>query len=348
MKLFLLLFLIALTHNYNLCGNTSSECLPCPNQCSSCNSQSLCNSCEIQYYYSANDSSYCKSCPFNCLNCTSSSVCVTCMNPYVLTNQTCSLCIIKNAFSCTSTVAASQCQSGYYLSDSYCNSCLLNCISCSSAYDCSACASGYYLNTSIITCNPCPQGCATCNQYTPTQCTTCLSGYQFSAYSCTFVACSIPNCLYCSSSSICSQCKQLYYWDGSSCLAGASITCENGASGPLPPDCINSCSAFNYQALLNNGKFECKVYSSVYVTPVEYHQFYYYAYNHLQQLNALTGGSMALTLENNGEYSYPLSTALTISSTPNYYRLQVALKYTSISAIALTLNATTPTTIVQT
>jgi hypothetical protein len=150
---------------------------------------------------------------------------VTCMNPYVLMNQTCSLCIIQYAQSCTTTVAASTCQSGYYLSDSYCKSCLLNCISCSSAYDCSACTSGYYLNTSIITCNTCPQGCAACNQYTPSQCTSCINGYQLSSSTCTYTTCSISNCLYCSTSSTCYQCQQLYYWNGSNCLMGASITC---------------------------------------------------------------------------------------------------------------------------
>lgn len=147
------------------------------------------------------------------------------MNPYVLTNQTCSLCVIQYALSCTTTVSASVCQSGYYLSDSYCNSCLLNCISCSSAYDCSACASGYYLNTSIITCNPCPQGCASCNQYTPSLCTSCINGYQFTTSTCNYISCGIPNCLYCATSTTCYQCQQFYYWDGSSCLMGASVTC---------------------------------------------------------------------------------------------------------------------------
>lgn len=147
------------------------------------------------------------------------------MNPYVLSNQTCALCVIQNALSCSSTVAASSCQSGYYLNDNYCYSCLLNCISCSSAYDCSGCSSGYYLNTSIITCNPCPQGCASCNQFTPSLCTSCLKGYLFSSNSCTNISCSIANCLFCADSSTCFQCQALYYWDGSICQSGSSIMC---------------------------------------------------------------------------------------------------------------------------
>lgn len=219
------------------------------------------------------------------------------MNPYVLTNQTCALCVIQYALSCSSTVAASSCLSAYYLSDSYCNNCLLNCIICSSAYDCSACTEGYYLNTSIITCNPCPQGCSSCNQFTPAQCTSCSSGYQLSSSSCSVVTCSIAHCVYCSAPSVCSQCWSLYYWNGTDCLSGASITCEKGATGPLPVNCINSCSSFSYKAQTNGSKFACKAYSSIYVSPVEYHQFYYYAYNHLQQLNSLTGSSItSLTL----------------------------------------------------
>lgn len=120
------------------------------------------------------------------------------MDPYVLNNQTCSLCVIKNAQRCSSTVAASSCQSGYYLSNSYCQNCLLNCATCSSAYDCSKCATGYYLNTSIITCNPCPLGCSACNQFTPAQCTSCNDGYLFSSSSCLLNTCQIDNCIYCS------------------------------------------------------------------------------------------------------------------------------------------------------
>lgn len=343
-----LLLLPALALPYALCSPTSTDCLPCPTECAACSSQSQCSSCDIQYYYSTNSTSNCISCPENCLSCMSSTTCTNCMNPYVLSNNTCALCVIQYALSCSSTVAATACQSGYYLSDSYCSSCLLNCITCSSAYDCSACTDGYYLNTSIITCNPCPQGCSNCNQYVPSQCTVCTNGYTLSSTSCLPVICPIPNCLYCSTPTVCSRCSPLYYWNGNECLAGGSVNCEKGAVGPLPVHCINSCSSFTYKAQVNGSSFECKTYPSIYVTPIEYHQYYYYAYNHLQQLIAITTTNNALALEDNGEYSYLVENKISLQAVPNYYRLQVAIKYVMPHNATLTINATTPTNNLQT
>lgn len=198
----------------------------------------------------------------------------------MLTNSSCSLCTIINALSCSSTVAASSCKSGYYLSGGYCNSCLLNCIGCTSAYDCTSCASGYYLNTSILTCNPCSQGCSSCNQYTPSVCTSCNDGYQLINQNCVATVCTIANCLYCSQDGICKRCQAYYYWNGSACLSGASISCIYGATGPLPNNCINKCSDYEYVSGNVSDVFGCKFYQSVYVSSIEHTQKYYYAFNH--------------------------------------------------------------------
>ena len=152
-------------------------------------------------------------------------MCTTCSNPYVLVNNLCSLCTVLNAQTCSSTSIATSCKGGYYLSSGSCNSCLLNCASCSSASDCSSCTTGYYLNSSILTCNPCPSGCASCNQFTPTTCTSCSNGYQLVGSSCTQVTCSIANCMHCSSALVCKQCNQYYYWSGSACVQGGSVSC---------------------------------------------------------------------------------------------------------------------------
>lgn len=347
MKLTLILWLIVAAQSYSLCTNNSiNSCFPCPNECSSCSSQSQCLGCEIQFFYT-NASGGCIACPENCLFCTSNTICLTCMNPYVLANQTCSLCVIQYAASCSTTVSASSCQLGYYLSDNYCYSCLLNCRTCSSAYDCSGCATGYYLNTSIITCNPCPQGCTTCNQYTPTQCTSCSNGYMLSSNTCYSVSCSILNCLYCSNSSFCSFCESTYYWDGTACSKGASITCEKGANGQLPTDCVNSCSSFAFANPANSTNFFCKPYASIYVGSVEYHQYYFYAYNHLTQLNALAGSNASLIAEQNGEFSFPLNGQIKFSSVPNYYRLQLAVKLVAANGTTLNISASTPTGLQQ-
>ena len=204
--------------------------------------------------------------------------------------------MIANALGCSSTVAATSCQSGYYLNTGYCDSCMLNCLTCSSAFDCSSCSTGYYLNVSIITCNPCPLGCSSCNQYTPTICTGCMNGYQLSSQSCVAVSCGVSNCVYCSSLGVCQQCTNFYYWNGSTCLSGGSILCDNGANGPLPNNCINKCSLFAYVSNNISNSFSCKLYSNVYSSPVQYKQIYYYSYNHQSILNLLTSSSQALNV----------------------------------------------------
>lgn len=125
-------------------------------------------------------------------------------------------------------------------------------------------------------------------------------------------------------------------------MVGASISCEWGANGPLPNNCINSCSSFAFVSGNVSGVFRCLMYQSVYVYPVEYAQRYYYAYNAKSQLDLLTSTSTALLLNSN-EYGYPLSGALAFASLPNYYRIVIAVKYWAASSIEVKLTATTPT-----
>lgn len=300
--IFTAVILFLSTHSYSLCGTSTATnaCFPCSSNCSSCSSQNNCTACSPQYYLS---SSYCLPCLANCLTCTNSTVCTTCTNPFVLnSNFTCDICTISNAISCSSTVTASSCASYYYLSDGYCDNCMLNCLSCSSSSTCNACGTGYYLNATVITCNPCSLGCSVCNQYSPSNCTSCLSNYIYdsNAYTCTSINCTLPNCLICSSLTVCSICKTFYYWDGSSCSAGASITCENGASGILPTQCINSCSSnIQYEVNVANGSFKCIDYLYAYKNTVSYTTLYYYAFNNYQTINLLTGSNNSLILLQN-------------------------------------------------
>lgn len=147
-------------------------------------------------------------------------------------NGTCLQCQISYASKCNTIVAATECQSSYYPSDNYCYSCLLNCAECTSSSDCKTCMSGYYLNSSVLTCNFCPANCLSCDQYNSTRCTSCASGYALSSsYTCDTVVCSIANCLYCQSSTVCSQCSYKYFWSSAqgTCVLGSSILCEYGA-----------------------------------------------------------------------------------------------------------------------
>jgi hypothetical protein len=223
---------------------------------------------------------------------------------------------------------------------------MLNCLTCSSPYDCSVCASTYYLNQSIVTCNPCSVGCAACNQYTPSVCTGCVSGYQLVSQTCVQVACNFSNCVYCSGAGVCQQCSKFYYWNGSQCVGGGSVSCEAGASGPLPNNCINSCSGFGFVSGNSGNVFQCKPYTSIYVYPVEYHQTYFYAYNDYPTLNAWAAASLTPTVQTNQEYAYALTNTMviTLQSVPNFYKITIRIKYAASSFAQLTLTSTTPTT----
>lgn len=142
-------------------------------------------------------------------------------------------------------MSASECQSGFYLSDNYCYSCLLNCADCGSNSDCRSCVTGYYLNGTVLTCNFCPKNCTSCDRYNPTRCLSCRDGYSLSgSATCDVVACSISNCLYCQTASVCLQCNYGYYWNSGSgtCILGAAVLCNFGAEGPYPNQCNRNCT----------------------------------------------------------------------------------------------------------
>ena len=340
---------VGLSAGYSLCAvNSNGACLPCPAECAACSSSTTCSSCDSDYFAGGSAASGCGECPANCLSCSSTAACTVCNNPYVLdSNSSCALCTVSNALSCSGTSTASACQGGYYLSDGSCKSCLLNCASCTSAFDCSSCGTGYYLNSSILTCNPCPTGCASCNQFTPTQCTACSDNYQLSGTSCSAITCTLPNCLVCSTATTCQRCQLFYYWNGTNCVSGGSVSCEYGATGPLPNNCANQCGDYSRVADNFSSTFRCELRSHLYVSPVEYRQVYYYAYNDLAALNQLASSSASLATETNNELSFPLSSLLNFASLPSYYQVVLALKYSAAAGVTLTLSATTPANATQ-
>ncbi len=222
-----------------MCTTSQSLCLICPIECKTCSSSLICNSCSQQYYLSNNA---CVSCSEYCLTCSSSSICLQCQSPYVLRNGSCNACVVQNALTCSSIDSALLCEDQFYVENNYCSSCLLNCKSCSSSSSCTQCVNYFYLNSTVLTCNPCPTNCLTCNSITPSICNSCRNGFQLDTNSaCTSVGCNITHCNYCNSNNICGQCSQFYFWNGTHCQMGASVLCKDGAQGPLPSHCINSC-----------------------------------------------------------------------------------------------------------
>lgn len=200
-------------------------------------------------------------------------------------------------------MAASQCEGGFYVSDNYCYNCLLNCADCTSNSDCRSCFPGYYLNSSVLTCNFCPANCLTCDQYSSARCLSCADGYSLSpSYTCDAISCSIPNCLYCASSSSCKQCQIGYFWSStqSACAVGASVLCEYGAEGPYPNQCNNKCSKFAYAGQKTSTAIWCLPYTNIAISSSTYSQLYYYSYNHLATLNQLLSAQKTLNQEPTG------------------------------------------------
>ncbi len=98
---------------------------------------------------------------------------------------------------------------------------------------------------------------------------------------------SVSNCVYCSSSNVCGRCSQFYYWDGASCVMAASVLCEYGATGVLPSQCINGCSASSYQSQVTS-PFVCVPYKTIKVSSIKISQLYYYAYADQTDLQMLS------------------------------------------------------------
>lgn len=95
------------------------------------------------------------------------------------------------------------CPSGYFVISPYvCAVCGTGCQQCVNATVCVVCASGYYLYSqgcalvcpngyvSIVdgslnnVCIQCALPCSTCSNNLPTQCTSCISGYNLYQYQC--------------------------------------------------------------------------------------------------------------------------------------------------------------------
>lgn len=60
------------------------------------------------------------------------------------------------------------------------------------------------------------------------------------------------------------------YWDGSGCVEGASVLCENGAEGPFPTECNNECTSFAFQENVDGDAFQCVPYLNVDVEDASY------------------------------------------------------------------------------
>lgn len=160
------------------------------------------------------------------------------MTPFVVQESGgCQECEVPFASSCSSPTTARTCIDGYYVIEGRCSSCLLNCVECSSSSDCRGCVEGFYLNSTVLTCNPCPANCLSCNPNAPSICASCVSNFVLVGGSCNSVLCNVQNCYSCSAANQCAICAYGYYLNGINCLPGGGALCLQGGTGPGPSSC---------------------------------------------------------------------------------------------------------------
>ncbi len=150
---------------YTASNNTCSQCQV--TGCSSCsNNGATCTACFTGFYVIQGE---CKTCPGYCSSCTSNSTCqtLTQSNQQVLLQvgtqtvlavcqQNCKTCSNVNPQVCLN------CQSGFFLRQGNCFKCSSNCLTCNSANNnqCLTCYTNNFLSGS--TCSTCSSNCLTC------------------------------------------------------------------------------------------------------------------------------------------------------------------------------------------
>lgn len=199
---------------------SGTSCTPCATNCNQCSAAGCLNCVSGYFLNSANTCSAncivpCATCsnvnPTKCLSCIAgyslnslsnscnqilscAGACSVCPFGYTLnlgrclqcTGNQCQSCSFNNLGVCTS------CVPGFFLnpSNSQCQACSSSCATCLSASGCLTCATGYTrillmpITLSGYQCVACNSPCATCIN-NPNQCTSCISGYQFSGWKCT-------------------------------------------------------------------------------------------------------------------------------------------------------------------
>lgn len=194
--------------------------------CDFCTNQISCQQCHSGYYLDTN-TGFCllpASCPVG-----------TYPNSQITPNQ-CSACSVANCYSCTSGGQCTQCASTYYLYNQsschlsnacpektypdgsqtikICASCSANCKRCSSPSTCTECLSNFYLsNSACVAPENCPTGTYPDDTVSPSNCSQC----------------NLPNCVNCSSETVCTWCVEPYFVN-----SGACVTVNNCPARTFP------------------------------------------------------------------------------------------------------------------
>ncbi|KAL4480170.1 hypothetical protein ABPG74_020686 [Tetrahymena malaccensis] len=221
--------------------SNNQTCVPCPSNCSTCQSTQQCSNCMPGYNLS---SGLCKIA--YCQTYSSTDQCSQCVQGYTINNGLCIL-QINNCQTYSSNGQCSVCVSGYKVSNGLCIQSIDNCQTYSTMGQCQTCVIGYTLNSGNICSQLCQDGQFLDNQQ---QCQPCNQ-----------------NCKQCSSSTLCLTCNQNYvlnsqkqcvpcgpgqFFDTSSqnCIICIKDMTNNG-------QCVAQCASNQFYDIVNQQCLNC-------------------------------------------------------------------------------------------
>lgn len=223
------------------------NCTACFNGCNTCNpaDPSKCIQCSIVDY--VDNSSQCQPCPSNCQSCLTATVCASCpLNLPVLSYGSCYALLDYPCY----TQVGNNCTSCYpsYTYDNITKSCTQNII-CNATSKCKSCPIYTYLKSGkCLACKTSSVTCNFCNPSNTSQCLTCATGYYFSSSDTTCYTCSssMDGCLKCSSDSTCLSADVGYYiaFDAYGFSTGNILTCPASCATCNSPTCLTCASSY--------------------------------------------------------------------------------------------------------
>jgi len=267
----------------------AGECIPCADQCVSCEDDAMCAECMPNYRV---DGGSCSECQINCRQCSVNTVgdelcdeCVSGYGPKEATSVTCDSCKISNCKTCSILSSGDHsctlCATGFGIFGGQCKSCGAGCSACEEVVDavngnfltCTACTDGYSTASTVPVAADAtfaaPGVCQACTRADPL-CTTCTPGAD-AATNPTCTGCQannwwdglckpndVPNCAEYDAVGACTSCMDGFKDDGAGacepCTGTNCKTCD--ANAAYCAACFVGASLFDSDADTNNE--ECR------------------------------------------------------------------------------------------
>ncbi|KAL4507640.1 hypothetical protein ABPG73_012328 [Tetrahymena malaccensis] len=226
--------------------HSNQACVPCPQNCSKCQSTQQCLNCIPGY----NLNGYMCQIAY-CQTQSPSGQCSQCVSGYTISNGIC-IQLINNCQTYSTNGQCSVCNSGYTLCNDQCIQSIANCQTYSSTCLCQSCNTGYtVINGSCI------QVIVNCQTYsTNGQCSVCNSGYTLCNGQCIQ---SIANCQTQSSTCLCSQCISGYITNNGNCIQQIN-NCQKYSTNDQCSVCVSGYTLCNGQCIQSIAN--CQTYSS--------------------------------------------------------------------------------------